>query len=74
MEIIILFGKSDEEEKKSWLAHSTGPLSQVAQYMADTITLRTLQLKDASNLGAVLDEWPRLLDISGMVICSKIIV
>ncbi len=69
--IFLYFSKctvtEQDHEKKSWLANSNSPTSQVANYMSDTYNLRTMELKNSKNLLETINEWPRLLDTSGMV-------
>ena len=44
------------------------PLNQVQEYMGRTYAMRKAQLKISENLSDTLDHWPRLLDITGMVL------
>ncbi|XP_035702724.1 uncharacterized protein LOC110842184 isoform X2 [Folsomia candida] len=56
----------DEEDKKSWLRYTSSPLNQVAEYMAQTFRLRSEELK-TNDLLTTLNEWPRLIDTTGMI-------
>ncbi|OXA42337.1 uncharacterized protein LOC118438814 isoform X2 [Folsomia candida] len=57
----------EEYEMKSWLSNSKSPASQVLQYMKDTFNLRSLELKNTTNLSNTLQEWPHLLETSGVI-------
>lgn len=58
---------AEEYEMKSWLSNSNSPKSQVLQYMKDTFNLRSLEIKNTTNLIDTLNEWPHLLETSGVV-------
>ncbi|XP_035701856.1 uncharacterized protein LOC118433733 [Folsomia candida] len=58
---------AEEYEMKSWLSNSNSPKSQVLQYMKDTFNLRSLEIKNTTNLIDTLNEWPHLLETSGVI-------
>ncbi|OXA37756.1 hypothetical protein Fcan01_27470 [Folsomia candida] len=56
----------EDYEKKSWLENSKGPSTQIIQYMEDTFNLRSVEIKNSTNLSDTLKDWPHLLETSGV--------
>jgi len=53
---------------KEWLRHNVQPLDKVQEYMEKTATMRATLLKERKRpLAEILDEFPRLFDVPGMV-------
>ncbi|XP_035702846.1 uncharacterized protein LOC118434144 [Folsomia candida] len=57
----------DDEGKKSWLAYSSSPQSQVLEYMAQTYPMRTAEIRNTKDISVTLSQWPRLLETVGMI-------